>query len=166
MSICADFYSGITFGTLYINSNWSWRLPSLLQSAPSFVQLLLVLLLPESPRWLVSRGKDEQALNILAKYHANGNREDPLVRFEYAEMKVSIRQGEQKGRWSELFKTRESFPTHFEIMPANGPNNLISPRRQSLSCVYLSLLRCLLSVLRDESDGILPAQYPRSHRYH
>ncbi|KAK5113816.1 hypothetical protein LTR62_003200 [Meristemomyces frigidus] len=95
----------ITFGTLYIPSNWSWRLPSLLQAAPSFVQVLLVLLLPESPRWLMSRGKDEQALNILAKYHANGDREDPLVRFEYAEMKASIMQGEQKGRWSDLFAT-------------------------------------------------------------
>lgn len=79
----------------------------MLQAAPSFVQLVLVLLLPESPRWLVSRGKDEKALAILAKYHANGDQEDPLVRFQYAEMKVSIIQGEQKGRWSELFKTRE-----------------------------------------------------------
>ncbi|KIW86259.1 hypothetical protein Z517_01654 [Fonsecaea pedrosoi CBS 271.37] len=96
----------ITFGTLYIKSNWSWRLPSLLQSAPSFVQVLLVILLPESPRWLMSRGKDEKALAILAKYHANGDRDDPLVRFEYAEMKASIGQGEQKGRWSELFRTR------------------------------------------------------------
>ncbi|KAK3675863.1 hypothetical protein LTR78_004055 [Recurvomyces mirabilis] len=96
----------ITFGTLYIPSNWAWRLPSLLQAAPSFFQLLLVILLPESPRWLMSRGKDEKALEILAKYHANGNREDPLVRFEYAEMKASIAQGEQKGRWSDLFATK------------------------------------------------------------
>jgi MFS family permease len=95
----------ITFGTLYINSNWSWRLPSLLQAAPSFVQLCLVFLLPESPRFLITKGKNEKALNILAKYHANGDRDDPLVRFEYAEMRAAIEQGEQKGRWSELFAT-------------------------------------------------------------
>lgn len=68
----------------------------------------------------MSRGKDEKALDILAKYHANGDREDPLVRFQYAEMKVSIGQGEQKGRWSELFKTSECSPTQF--LTANGPN--------------------------------------------
>jgi len=96
----------ITFGTLAIKSNWSWRLPSLLQAAPSFVQLVLLFMVPESPRWLMSRGKDEKALQILAKYHANGDMDDPMVRFEYAEMKVSISQGEQKGRWSELFATR------------------------------------------------------------
>ena len=55
----------------------------------------------------MSRGKDEKALNILAKYHANGDRDDPLVRFEYAEMKASIVQNEQKGRWGTLFATRE-----------------------------------------------------------
>jgi MFS family permease len=101
--------SGITFGTLAIKSNWSWRLPSLLQSAPSFVQLLLVILLPESPRWLMSRGKDERALEILAKYHANGNKDDALVRFQFAEMRASIKKDEQKGRWKDLVMTRECF---------------------------------------------------------
>ena len=85
----------------------------MLQAAPSLVQVLLVLLLPESPRFLMSKGKDERALAILAKYHANGNEEDPLVRFEFAEMKASIVQGEQKGRWGDLFSTRES--THHNI---------------------------------------------------
>jgi len=73
------------------------------------VQLVLLFMVPESPRWLMSRGKDEKALQILAKYHANGDMDDPMVRFEYAEMKVSISQGEQKGRWSELFATRELY---------------------------------------------------------
>lgn len=40
-----------TYGTLQIQSNWSWRLPSLLQVVPSFIQLCLLWLLPESPRW-------------------------------------------------------------------------------------------------------------------
>ena len=80
--------------------------------------MLLVILLPESPRWLVSRGRDEEALEILAKYHANGDREDPLVRFEYAEMKSSISKGEQKGRWSDLFKTRKS------LLPPNVDSEL------------------------------------------
>ena len=98
----------ITFGTLYIPSNWSWRLPSLLQACPSFVQLCLVILLPESPRWLMSRGKEDKALQIIAKYHANGNTDDPMVRFEMAEMRASIKLNEQKGRWKDLFATSKS----------------------------------------------------------
>lgn len=98
----------MTYGTLRINSNWSWRLPSLLQGAPSVVQIFLVLLLPESPRWLIDHGKGEEAFKILAKYHANGNEEDEAVRFEYAEITAAIEQDKAKGRWKALVSTRES----------------------------------------------------------
>ena len=99
----------ITYGTLRINGQWAWRLPSLLQAAPSFVQVCLVFLLPESPRWLMSRGEDDKAFNILAKYHANGDHKDPHVIFEFNEIKASMAgdQGGTKGRWSELFATRK-----------------------------------------------------------
>lgn len=94
----------ITYATLRIESNWAWRLPSLLQAAPSAVQVCLVFMLPESPRWLISKGKDEQAYQILVKYHADGNQEDEHVRLEFNEIKLSIQNG-VKGRWSELFAT-------------------------------------------------------------
>lgn len=136
----------------------------MLQSAPSAVQVLLVLLLPESPRWLMSRGKDEKALELLAKYHANGDRDDPMVRFEYAEMKASIVQGEQKGRWSDLIKTREFF-TAQNVQKRISLTALFSTSRQPLPCVYLLRLRCLLSVLRHQFDSILPAQHPAGSRY-
>jgi hypothetical protein len=53
----------------------------------------------------VSRGRNEEALKILAKYHANGNAEDPFVQFEFAEMQATIKLGEQSGRWKELVAT-------------------------------------------------------------
>lgn len=62
-----------TFGTQHIPNDWSWRVPSLLQGIPAVLQVFLVFLMPESPRWLVSKGRDEQALRTLAYYHADGN---------------------------------------------------------------------------------------------
>ena len=52
--------AGITFGTQGIESDWSWRIPSLLQMGPSLLQVFLVFLLPESPRWLISKGREEE----------------------------------------------------------------------------------------------------------
>ncbi|KAH6886209.1 lactose permease [Thelonectria olida] len=79
-----------TFGTFRIDTTWSWRIPSLLQGLPSVIQLVGIWFVPESPRWLISRGRDDDALKMLAKYHAEENESDPLVQFEYHEIRETI----------------------------------------------------------------------------
>jgi sugar porter (SP) family MFS transporter len=79
-----------TFGTFKINNTWAWRVPSLLQAIPSVFQVIFVLFAPESPRFLISKGKEAEALRTLAYYHADGNEEDPLVQYEFQEIKAAI----------------------------------------------------------------------------
>ncbi|TDL25202.1 hexose transporter [Rickenella mellea] len=79
-----------TFGTFKIPNSWAWRVPSALQGLPSVIQVALVLFAPESPRWLVSKGREAQALKTLAYYHADGNEQDPLVQYEFEEIKAAI----------------------------------------------------------------------------
>src|SRR6266436_8274794 len=57
----------ITYGTQYISSEWSWRLPFLLQIIPGLILGAGIIFLPFSPRWLVSKGRDKEALESLAK---------------------------------------------------------------------------------------------------
>ncbi|KAJ2916549.1 hypothetical protein MD484_g3844, partial [Candolleomyces efflorescens] len=98
-----------TFGTFKIGNTWSWRIPSALQALPSVIQVALIWFCPESPRWLVSKGRHEQALKTLAYYHADGNTEDPLVKYEYEEIKAAIdldREVAAKIGWKTLFSTR------------------------------------------------------------
>ncbi|GAA6042634.1 hypothetical protein JCM8097_008255 [Rhodosporidiobolus ruineniae] len=80
----------ITFGCLWISSNWSWRLPSILQLFPAIYQVIALQWVPESPRWLVANNREGKALDILAKYHANGDENDELVKLELAEIKASL----------------------------------------------------------------------------
>jgi MFS family permease len=79
-----------TFGTFKINSSWSWRIPSALQSVPSVLQLAFLWFGPESPRWLISKDREVEALQVLAYYHADGDEQDPLVQYEYEEIKTAI----------------------------------------------------------------------------
>jgi hypothetical protein len=65
-------------------------LPSLLQGLPAIAQILLIHFVPESPRWLVSNGRETQALKTLAYYHADGDENDDLVKYEFEEIKAAI----------------------------------------------------------------------------
>lgn len=100
-----------TFGTFRIESTASWRIPSALQGLPSVIQLLGLYFVPESPRWLASKDRNEEALAFLAKYHAEGNEADALVQFEYNEIldalahERSIDRGSWLQNYLELVKT-------------------------------------------------------------
>jgi hypothetical protein len=72
-SDCFHSAAWATFGTFKINTTWAWRIPSLLQVIPSVLQVIFILFAPESPRYLVSKGKEAEALETLAYYHADSN---------------------------------------------------------------------------------------------
>lgn len=99
--------AAITFGTNNIASNWGWRIPSLLQMAPSALQLIFVFMLPESPRWLITKGRAEEARNILVTYHAEGDEDSAFVKAEMAQIESTIELELETSRksWMSLFAT-------------------------------------------------------------
>ena len=106
--------SWVTFGTLqhFSDSSWSWRAPSLLQAAVPACILVPLIFMPHSPRWLISKGRDEQAKQVLARQHANGDLDDPLVAFEMMEITTALEQEHAIGQmrspfsgWSDFIKT-------------------------------------------------------------
>lgn len=100
--------SGITLSTFARRDEWSWRIPSLCQILPCLVQLCFIWFVPESPRWLVYKGRNEQALDILGKYHAEGDRDHPLVRAEFQEIvqNIELEMNNSKRSWVELVNNR------------------------------------------------------------
>ncbi|KAL2176941.1 general substrate transporter [Thermothelomyces heterothallicus CBS 202.75] len=82
--------AGTTYGTFQMESTWSWRLPSLLQLVPSFFQITFMYWCPESPRWLISKDRGDEAFAILQKYHGEGADGDEFVRLEYAQIQSAI----------------------------------------------------------------------------
>ncbi|KAF4928684.1 High-affinity glucose transporter [Colletotrichum viniferum] len=97
----------ICFGTNNIASNWSWRIPSLLQICPSLLQISFVFFLPESPRWLITQDRTEEANAILVKYHAEGDPNSEFVKAEIAQMKtvITLEMEASKQSWMDLLRT-------------------------------------------------------------
>jgi len=98
-----------TYGTQHIENSWSWRTPSILQGVPAVIQLLLIWLVPESPRWLISKGSGAKARQILVKYHANGDEQSPIVDIEYSQIKEAILQDtrvKKEGSYLDLVRSK------------------------------------------------------------
>jgi hypothetical protein len=90
-----------THGTSKLAPNQiSWRLPVAIQLLSSVFQLVMVFFMPESPRWLISTGREAQARNILIKYHGEGDDRSELVRFEMAEITYTLESDKRKSSWS------------------------------------------------------------------
>ncbi|KAJ4340767.1 hypothetical protein N0V95_007409 [Ascochyta clinopodiicola] len=99
--------AGIAIRTTGIAGDWSWRVPSLLQIVPSMLQISTVFLLPESPRWLISKDRDDEAFAILTKYHAEGDANSVLVQAEMAQIRstIKIEMEHSSQSWLDLFRT-------------------------------------------------------------
>ncbi|OAL54564.1 general substrate transporter [Pyrenochaeta sp. DS3sAY3a] len=99
--------AAISIRTTTIIGNWSWRVPSLLQICPSILQICTVYLLPESPRWLISKDRDDEAFSILTKYHAEGDAHSVLVQAEMAQIRstIKIEMEHSKQSWMDMVRT-------------------------------------------------------------
>ncbi|KAJ2902731.1 hypothetical protein MKZ38_000157 [Zalerion maritima] len=107
-----------TYGTNKLDTKWAWGIPSMLQGAVPLLQLLGWWFLPESPRWLVSQGRQEEARQVLIDNHAGGQADSPLVQFEMEEIeRALVLEAESMSTvsWVELVRT-----------PANRKRTLIA----------------------------------------
>ncbi|EPQ25763.1 uncharacterized protein PFL1_06630 [Pseudozyma flocculosa PF-1] len=88
----------------YRGTEFEWRFPLALQLVPAIPLGALIFCFPESPRWLVAQGRNEEALAALARLHASGDVTDTFVVAEHAELQLKIREEvESRSAWSEIF---------------------------------------------------------------
>lgn len=124
-----------TYGTnLNITNSWAWRTPTVVQAAMPAVAMVLVLFFPESPRWLIAQDRTEEALQIMAKYHGDGDTNHPLVQLQYREIIEQRDLYRDENPWwdyRELLNTRAArYRTYMVIMMAFfgqwSGNNVVS----------------------------------------
>ncbi|KAK8865576.1 hypothetical protein IAR55_000720 [Kwoniella newhampshirensis] len=101
----------VNFGCVgYITTSWSWRIPYIIQVPFALYILIAVQFVPETPRFLLAKGREEEAFAFLVKYHGNGDVQDPLVLFEFEEIKRTIReeQAAKAQKWSRILRSRSN----------------------------------------------------------
>ncbi|RYN83588.1 hypothetical protein AA0117_g1074 [Alternaria alternata] len=78
-----------TYGTRFMTGEWSWRLPFLIQMIPGLVLGVGIVFLPFSPRWLASKGRDDEALVVLGKLRKLPT-DDPRIFQEWCEIRAEV----------------------------------------------------------------------------
>ncbi|KAI9591399.1 general substrate transporter [Syncephalis fuscata] len=91
----------VNYGTASIDGNSSWRIPFGLQNIFALLMAIGMVFLPSSPRWLMSRGRVDQAAQSLRKLRGDNG---ISVQQELDEIQDSIRLEREvgDGGWREL----------------------------------------------------------------
>lgn len=113
LGIGALVASWVSYGT-YVgisDNSAQWRVPLGLQIIPAVVLGSLIILFPESPRWLMDHDNPEKALKVLAQLHAHGNENDAWVQAEFNQIQKSIayEHAHEARSYVELFQSRSAF---------------------------------------------------------
>ncbi|KAG8627788.1 hypothetical protein KVT40_003661 [Elsinoe batatas] len=80
----------ISYGCTFVSGPSAFRIAWGIQAIPGAILLGALPFFPESPRWLAQRERWEEAEQVLADIHAKGNRDDPLVKAEMAEVREAF----------------------------------------------------------------------------
>ncbi|KXS98241.1 hypothetical protein AC578_6274 [Pseudocercospora eumusae] len=97
----------VAFGTRNYDSDWSWRLPTVMQLLLPLVALPGLILAPESPRWLVSVDRVEEAREMLASFHGRENLE--LINYELLEITAALqaeKNAEKAASYVDMIRTK------------------------------------------------------------
>ena len=92
----------------------AWRFPLAFQIFFALIIFGTILNLPESPRWLVMRGREEEALEVL-EYLNDRPRDDPYITNEFEEVKETVIEM-SKGSFRSLFDMSEYREFHRVVL--------------------------------------------------
>lgn len=108
----------VNLGTRTIKSDASWLIPTGLQLVVPLVILVLLPFLPESPRWLVSKGRTDEALRSLKHLRGKKANEESIQ----AEVDIILAASASKGKgsWAEVFNQKNRRQTGVAVLAMFG----------------------------------------------
>jgi hypothetical protein len=96
----------IDFGFSYHNASFAWRVPVILQFIFLFPMLILLLVLPETPRWLAAHGRQEESLQVLRRLKGHNASEDDILKL-HADIVNTVRVETElnAGSWKDILRS-------------------------------------------------------------
>ena len=86
-------------------SSFAWRVPVILQCCFLVPMLFIIVILPESPRWLAAHGRNEESLSVLRKLRSHVLDDETIVRL-HSDILQAVKEEAaiDSGSWKTLLK--------------------------------------------------------------
>ena len=111
--VCLSYW--LDYGFFYLDpSSIAWRFPIAFQIFFALIILAFVLELPESPRWLILKGKEDEAMTVLGAL-SDLPAEDPNIKDEFQAIKDTVLEMKE-GSFRDLFQINEDRHLHRTVL--------------------------------------------------
>ncbi|KAI0019703.1 general substrate transporter [Xylariomycetidae sp. FL0641] len=107
----------ITYGTKDIPTQAGWRIPIGLQLVMPAIILAFLPFIPESPRWLLTKDRRDEAVVNLRKLRKRASEEEIQVEIESLQFSHA---NEEKGSWAEVFGPSNRLRTGIAVLAMFG----------------------------------------------
>lgn len=103
LGISVAYFSNYYFQQTIADVELKWRVMLGVEAIPALLYLILLFFVPRSPRWLMQKNLEEEAMHVLVKIHGQTQ---SLIEFDEITNSLHAEQSLGKAHWSDVFSAR------------------------------------------------------------
>lgn len=103
VGISIAYFSNYYFQQTITDPDFKWRIMLGIEALPALIYFILLIFVPRSPRWLMQKGMDAEALSVLVKIHG---KEQSAI--EHTEISNNLKEEKhkEKAAWKDVFSKK------------------------------------------------------------